>query len=136
MKEKKGFTLVELLAVLTLLSLVGLISVPIVANVVEKSKVKAFKQTLNGIIDAAKIHNAEANYKLFNNGDIDLTEGIIQFENLDLIVSGYISYNNNEYFLEEVTNSDFCANGILGYYDIYKGSCDTGEVLDNSYSTK
>ena len=83
MKEKKGFTLVELLAVITLLSLVGLISVPIATNIIDKSKVKAYKQTLNGIIDAAKIHNAEVDYQLFADGDIDLTEGKIQFENLD-----------------------------------------------------
>ena len=94
MKEKKGFTLVELLAVITLLSLVGLISVPIATNIIDKSKVKAYKQTLNGIIDAAKIHNAEVDYQLFADGDIDLTEGKIQFENLDKITEGYVSYSN------------------------------------------
>lgn len=136
MKEKKGFTLVELLAVITLLSLVGLISVPIATNIIDRSKVKAYKQTLNGIIDAAKIHNAEVDYQLFADGDIDLTEGKIQFENLDKITEGYVSYSNKEYYLYDVTNDEFCANGILGYYDIYRGSCDTGEVLDNSYSAR
>ena len=36
--NKKGFTLIELLAVIIILSVVSLIAVPIVINVIEKTK--------------------------------------------------------------------------------------------------
>ena len=63
--NKKGFTLVELLAVISLLGIVGLISVPIISNTLKNSSKNAFKQTLNSIIDAGKNYNAENNYENF-----------------------------------------------------------------------
>ena len=52
--KKKGFTLVELLAVITLLGLLGLIIVPIVTNTIEKQRKGAFEASVNGILDLAK----------------------------------------------------------------------------------
>ena len=133
MKEQKGFTLVELLGVITLLALVGLISVPIISNVVNNSRLKAFKQTLNGIIDSARIHNAESNYSLFDNGEIDLTDGTIQFENLKEIEAGKIYYDGKEYYLEDVKNDRFCAVGVLGKYNIYEGECGSDTILESNF---
>ena len=42
--NKKGFTLVELLAVISLLGIVGLISIPIISNTLKNSSKNAFKQ--------------------------------------------------------------------------------------------
>jgi type II secretory pathway pseudopilin PulG len=133
MKEQKGFTLVELLGIITLLGIIGLISVPIVSSIIEKSKIKSFKQTLNGIINSAKIYNAESNYKLFNNGEINLTSGIIQFENIDQIISGTIDYDDKEYYLYEVQIDKYCAVGTYDKYTIYKDNCDSGIVLENNF---
>lgn len=133
MKEQKGFTLVELLGVVALLGLVGLISIPIVSNVIKNSRIKAFKQTLNGIIDASRIYNAESNYTLFNDGKIDLTDGTIQFENLKEIESGTVYYNGKDYYLEDVKNDRFCAVGVLGKYNIYEGECGSDIVLESNF---
>ncbi len=46
---KKGFTLVELLAVIVILSVITLITVPMVMNVIEDSKKKAAVESVNGI---------------------------------------------------------------------------------------
>ena len=48
--KKKGFTLVELLAVITLIGILGLITVPIINNTIKSSRKKAFKETLNAIV--------------------------------------------------------------------------------------
>lgn len=52
---KKGFTLIELLAVIVILSIIALISVPIVFNMIEKSKIEAFKDSGYGILKAAEL---------------------------------------------------------------------------------
>lgn len=51
---KKGFTLVELLGVLVLLSVLALITVPIVNGAIKKSKEKSVQIQLESIVKSAK----------------------------------------------------------------------------------
>ena len=53
---KKGFTLIELLGVILLLGILALISYPIIDSSIKKSKEAAYKTTVKGIEDAAKIY--------------------------------------------------------------------------------
>ena len=50
---KKGFTLVELLAVLTVLGIIALISFPVVTKQINDSKEKSYKNQVKTIINAA-----------------------------------------------------------------------------------
>ena len=52
MKNKKGFTLIELLAVIVILAIIALIAVPMILNVVEKSRKGAAVSSAYGYIDA------------------------------------------------------------------------------------
>ncbi len=52
--KKRGFTLVELLAVIVILAIVCMITVPVVMNIVTKSRKSAFKDTAYGLLDSAK----------------------------------------------------------------------------------
>ena len=51
---KKGFTLIELLAVIVVLGIICVITVPIGANTVNESKMKAFQDTALGVLNTAK----------------------------------------------------------------------------------
>lgn len=51
---KKGFTLVELLAVITLLAVIGLIAVPVVNRTINSSKEKAYNAQVEEIKNAAR----------------------------------------------------------------------------------
>ena len=53
--NKKGFTLVELLAVLIILAVISLIATPIVMDLIEKQKKNTFKESIHGIIRSSKI---------------------------------------------------------------------------------
>ena len=57
---KKGFTLIELLAVIIILAVIALIATPVVLNVVEEAKVKADRNSVYGLVDAAKLYYAES----------------------------------------------------------------------------
>lgn len=52
--NKKGFTLVELIAILSLLALIALVTIPTMTNTISKSKYKALQRQKDMIIDAAK----------------------------------------------------------------------------------
>ena len=56
---KRAFTLIELLAVITILGIVALITYPIIDKSIQKSKEKALEQTINNIERAAYSYSVE-----------------------------------------------------------------------------
>ena len=54
MNRNKGFTLVELLAVITLLAVMAIVAVPTVSNIMSKQKEKLYYDQLNTVIKAAQ----------------------------------------------------------------------------------
>ncbi|THF76960.1 type II secretion system protein [Cohnella fermenti] len=55
-KEEKGFTLIELLAVIVILAVIAAIAVPLIGNVISKSKSDSDVATARQIYDAARIY--------------------------------------------------------------------------------
>ncbi len=51
-----GFTLIELLAVIIILSIIALITIPVIMNIIEKTKKSAFKDSVYGIIKAGELY--------------------------------------------------------------------------------
>ena len=57
--RRKGFTLVELLVVIGILSIITLVCVPIILSTMEKAKINAEKESIYGIINAAELYYAD-----------------------------------------------------------------------------
>jgi len=57
--KKKGFTLVELLAVIIILAVIALIATPIVLNVIESSRKSAFESSVYGVIETIELKVAD-----------------------------------------------------------------------------
>ncbi|MDD3453060.1 MAG: type II secretion system protein [Bacilli bacterium] len=53
---KKGFTLIELLAVIVILAVIALISVPMIMNIIEKTKLGALEDSAYGIIESGNFY--------------------------------------------------------------------------------
>lgn len=79
LKKEGGFTLIELLAVIAILGFIIAISVPLVGNVVSKSKATTDQATIDLVIDAAKL------YDLNDGSDTDTT-----VTSTDLVEAGYL----------------------------------------------
>ena len=58
MKEKR-FTLIELLAVIVILSVTTLITIPMTTNVIEESKKKALASSIQGLVESANLYAIE-----------------------------------------------------------------------------
>ena len=76
--NKKGFTLIEVLAVLLIISIIALITTPIIINVINNSKENAFIQDVNSLVDSIRTYQAENNYEEVT---VDYTTG----ENTNLL---------------------------------------------------
>lgn len=66
-KEERGLTLVELLAVLVILGIVAAVSIPIIGNIIDNSKYGAIKSDGIQYINAARMFEAD-------NGELPTTK--------------------------------------------------------------
>ena len=79
--NKKGFTLVELLAVIVILAIIALIAVPIVMNVIEDARKGAAKSSALGYLDS--VEKTMARSMLDNDKSNDITDGVYEIADLD-----------------------------------------------------
>ena len=96
--KKKGFTLVELLAVIIILSLVLVIAVPSVNKYIKQSKEKAYDTQISTIIEAAQAY-ASTNPELLPNREnisVKVTSG--QLKSAGLIKEEVKNPNDDKYF--------------------------------------
>ena len=56
MENQRGFTLIELLVVIAILAIIMLISIPVILNLINKTRIEAAQDSAYGIRDAAKIY--------------------------------------------------------------------------------
>ena len=137
MKEKnKGFTLVELLAVIVILALVALIATPIILNVINDAKKQAAKDSAYGYMDAVEkyIVSSELEDKSIKDGTYRVEDlnsmgvsvkgstpdnGTIKMENkevksYDIGIDGYVVSNGE---VKKVSTTKSFKNGTAVYYN-------------------
>lgn len=120
--KKKGFTLVELLAVITLLGLLGLIVVPIVTNTIENQRIKAFESSVHGLLDTVQAKSQNSDFdemvytfdvdKLYSCDDINTNCDTLSPINTSGKISngeGFIKVDTNGYTTLSIKNDKYCA---------------------------
>ena len=85
--NKKGFSLIELLAVIILLAVIFLIATPAIINIIEHARKKAFEDTAYGVLDSLRLNYIE---RITKENSIDIE--IFTFPNSGLKLSGKEPY--------------------------------------------
>lgn len=123
MKNKKGFTLVELLAVIVILGVLLMIAVPAVQNVIKKTKNNATQKQAELFIDAAKkmaiIDEATNDKVIYKLSDLDSSVDTNRFTGMVVALKEnesykYYIYLNDSVNKKTIGNND---NDILGNND-------------------
>ena len=117
--NKRGFTLLELLAVIILLGIVALITVAAVVKIIGESKVKAFKKSVYSAMESYR--NKESAEQFYDLGELEVTT--LPLDN-NPFLSGTVKRNdNNEVMVVNLTNGVYCANGTKINLTVTDGNC-------------
>lgn len=98
--NKKGFTLAELLGVITILGLLALLIVPAIDKAIKESNETLYQAQLNSIIGAAKEWSAD------HVGELPVNGGSITVTLLELKSGGYIAVDIKNPKTEELFSDD------------------------------
>lgn len=98
--NKKGLTLVELLAVVVIITLIAAIVFPMVSSLLKDSREKSKKADKSSVIEAAKMYIADNPEVIDENVPADCTNSYLgQFTITvnSLIDNGYLEIDSNKY---------------------------------------
>lgn len=104
---KKGFTLMELLAVIILIAVITLITVPMIFTYIGSSKKKAFESGVQNVFDAVNAYiSTNENFK-----EININDSKLNLKN-STYISGYIYVNSEGTLIaENISDGKYCASG-------------------------
>ena len=108
LKKRKGFTLVELLAVIVILGVIALITVPLTGQVMLNARRKAIENSAEALLRETSLQ--EAMNKIGDNVDISITDSRLNISD-NPFISGIIRRNDDgDLELENATDGEFCVN--------------------------
>ena len=138
---KKGFTLVELLAVIVILAIVALITTPIVLKIINVARKGAFTRSAEMVLKASKLYYAGNQLNMDEGEDLifscDNIKCVAQNKSLNIsgnMGTGNIIIKNNGDISFDLTNNTFCAvkyensNKII----VKDGNCDNIDITNDT----
>jgi len=118
--NKRAFTLVELLAVITILAIIALIATPIVLDIIEDTRYSAFKESVNSVFRGYEIYELETDE---NGGKISVIDE--EFPLDSKFKAGKVYRNEKgEIEVENISDGMYCASGTKNKLIIAKTTCD------------
>lgn len=127
MKDKHGFTLIELLGVILVISIVSLISVPLVMNEINKSKIETFRTSIKGMVKAIIYYQTEneidsgGSYTV-NNANLLHGSNKIEVDG-SILGTGTITVDGNDNATVKIQYQSYCATGNSDNLKIEKKKC-------------
>ena len=137
MKNKKAFTLIELIAVLVILAILALIVTPIVLNIVKNAKKSADKRSVDGY--GKSIENAIADYFMDNSKKPnDISDLNINYSGNKVDCGIFIINNDTSIYLSECSvngKNVIDENSSDGYYHYgkIKNSIEDDDIVYKAY---
>ncbi len=115
--NKKGFTLVELLAVIVILAIIALIATPIIMNVVNNARLEAAKRSVEGY---AKALESSYYIQLMSGQDVDIKTVTADYSGARVTCGNNgdgIKVVNNKIELSKCTVSGYDSKTTFDYKD-------------------
>lgn len=127
--NKRGFTLMELLAVIVVISVIALISVPLVNLQIEKSKQETIRESVKGMVKAIIYYQTEneiytgGTYTV-NNENLMLGSQKVEVDG-SIIGTGTITMDTKDKATVKIQYQRYCVTGDSDNLKIEKKTCPT-----------
>lgn len=139
--EKNGFTLMELLAVIVILTVIAIITIPVIMNVIEDAKIKSAELSTFGYLDAFEKQMAMARMKKERYGDGTYAIGDLFLNQNPVSHKGTAPEKGKiEVAKQRVISAELCMNGYpIEYqngeaiYNKTKNTCNQDIVFRDDY---
>lgn len=119
-KNNKGFSLVELIGVIVLISLATIIIAPNMIKIMQKNEQDSFEESVKGLIRSVQNYYAST-LDNFPEEGLQIADIDFEVDNKDKFISGTIANDNGTYIVENLTDGKFCANGKRNSLEITNG---------------
>ena len=121
--KKKGFTLIEILGVLVIMSIVVLITVPIITGIIDEVRKNAYRESVRSIFRAVDIYIADNNFIELPEEGIDVIDPKIMLKHKDFVSGKVVKNEEGKLKVERVSNGVYCAEGTYNNIRVVKGDC-------------
>lgn len=118
--KNKGFTLIEVLAVVIVLGVLASVSFPIIKNTISANRKKAFEESLNGVVRSIELY--VTNNGITNDETFSYNDESINKEH-DKFISGEVIYHEGIITINDFSDGEYCGTGTKGNYVITDGNC-------------
>lgn len=141
--NNKGFTLVEILAIVVVIGIICLITIPSLIGTMENAQKNAFKESVNGLIRSVR---NDSDYNNYEDGTYKVNNGILYDSKNNKIQTsggekenGVLYINSNGLIAAAVNNGKWCAiknynNNSLEIKDYKDGECEINLSICNAKS--
>ncbi|MEG0408879.1 MAG: leucine-rich repeat protein [Bacilli bacterium] len=124
MKNKKAFTMVELLGVIIILSFITLVVTINIIKIQKDKELELFESSVNSIVRSAQMYYANNSFINYPISGIAANSSELDLVNNQVFTTGSIKLVDNEYFfVDNVSNGKFCAVGVRNDLTIINGTC-------------
>lgn len=140
MKNKKGFTLVELLAVIAILAILVVLAIPNVISMVEKSRKSLAETSAKSLVSTAKNYYIKSEMNGKNVEEIDLTDPDFEYTG-ERVTKGKLTMNKDGSSFGKIYIRGYCvkvkSSGDVSSEKIDENDCSlTPEVITFTLNNK
>ena len=137
--KKRGFTLVELIAVIVVLAIISLIAVPRAMNYIESARQESYKTSVRGVFEAVNnyIASSDEMEELPSSGIFIPDDKVYQdlkLKNQDFISGKIYRDTDGVIKVDKISNGVYCASGSKTDLVVSKGTCDKLDATEPDVS--
>ncbi len=121
MKNRKAFTLIEILAVIVVLAIIALIAIPRINEQIEYSKKESVERTVDSLVRSYEYEELNSNKKIGRKDVCDYQDGECAF-------TGYIERDSQDRIVVFINTPKGCASGNIDDLDVTGTTCGVDDV--------